>query len=410
MRIGIVGCGTAGPAAALFLARAGHEVELFERAPVLHPLGAGFVLQPTGLSVLEHLGLAAAVEERGARIEGLHARTFGGRALLALDYASLQSDLYALGLQRAALQEVLVAAMRDAGVSLRCGIEMRGAERSRGGFILRDTKEAPHGPFAWIVVADGARSALREATGLPISVRPYPWGATWAVLPDPERRIRGALVQCVDGTRHMAGLLPSGRIGAEPGEPPAASLFLSTRLDRAPRGTREDLGRVREETARLLPEAASLAETLSDPSQLSVASYLDVRMPRAILPGIVVLGDAAHAMSPQLGQGVNLALCDAEAFTESLRDSSTDDEVVARYTRARRTHLRFYQQATRWLTPFFQSDVRALGLLRDLVFPAVGLVPPLRRQMLRAMAGVKRGWLRRSLALPPVRSGRRPSA
>ena len=62
LRIAIVGSGTAGPAAAIFLARAGHEVILFEKAPQKLPVGAGFLLQPTGLSVLAQLGLPIIAE------------------------------------------------------------------------------------------------------------------------------------------------------------------------------------------------------------------------------------------------------------------------------------------------------------------------------------------------------------
>jgi 2-polyprenyl-6-methoxyphenol hydroxylase-like FAD-dependent oxidoreductase len=57
LRIAIVGSGTAGPAVATFLARDGHDVHLFERAPQKLPVGAGFLLQPTGLAVLNELGI-----------------------------------------------------------------------------------------------------------------------------------------------------------------------------------------------------------------------------------------------------------------------------------------------------------------------------------------------------------------
>jgi hypothetical protein len=57
MRIAVVGSGTAGPAAAILLARQGHQVTLMERAPRRLPVGAGFLLQPTGWSVLRELGL-----------------------------------------------------------------------------------------------------------------------------------------------------------------------------------------------------------------------------------------------------------------------------------------------------------------------------------------------------------------
>ena len=66
MRIGIVGAGTAGLAAAALLARAGHAVEVLERAPDPGPVGAGLLLQPTGMAVLERLGVLDEVA-RGRR-------------------------------------------------------------------------------------------------------------------------------------------------------------------------------------------------------------------------------------------------------------------------------------------------------------------------------------------------------
>ena len=67
MRIGIVGCGIGGMAAAIALAREGHGVTLFERFDAPAPVGAGLLLQPSGLQALGALGLRDEVEARGAR-------------------------------------------------------------------------------------------------------------------------------------------------------------------------------------------------------------------------------------------------------------------------------------------------------------------------------------------------------
>ena len=66
--VGIVGCGTAGQAAALFLARAGHRVTLYERVTEPGPVGAGIISQPSGMAVLAELGLLAPVLARGAPV------------------------------------------------------------------------------------------------------------------------------------------------------------------------------------------------------------------------------------------------------------------------------------------------------------------------------------------------------
>ena len=70
--IAIVGAGTAGLATALFLARQGFSVRLLERVPVLQPVGAGVLLQPSGLAVLQQLGLFAECSGLGAAVSRLY--------------------------------------------------------------------------------------------------------------------------------------------------------------------------------------------------------------------------------------------------------------------------------------------------------------------------------------------------
>lgn len=118
MRIAIVGYGTAGQAAALFLARDGHAIEMFERSAEVKPVGAGFLLQPTGLGVLTALGLRDAAIASGARIERLHGANAAGRMVMDMLYADHAPDSFGLGMTRGALfsllhRECLTAARID---------------------------------------------------------------------------------------------------------------------------------------------------------------------------------------------------------------------------------------------------------------------------------------------------------
>ena len=96
-RIGIVGCGIGGMGAAVALARDGHEVQVFERFAQPHPVGAGLLLQPSGLKALGALGLRDAVEAKGARVTALHGRTARGRTVLDLHYQHWRAGAYGLG-------------------------------------------------------------------------------------------------------------------------------------------------------------------------------------------------------------------------------------------------------------------------------------------------------------------------
>lgn len=140
----------------------------------------------------------------------------------------------------------------------------------------------------------------------------------------------------------------------------------------------------------LVPWAAAFLEQITSMEQLQRASYHDVRMARWHEDGLAVLGDAGHALSPQLGQGVNLALVDASVLARSLAAGGLH-QGLADFSRYRRKHLRFYQFATRWTTPFFQSDHLWLGWLRDLGFPLAMKIPWARREMVAVMAGLKDG-------------------
>ncbi len=83
------------------------------------------------------------------------------------------------------------------------------------------------------------------------------------------------------------------------------------------------------------------------------------------------IGDSAHATSPQLGQGANMALLDALALTVALRDATDLPHAMQRYATMRRWHVRLFQWSSAVFTPFYQSDSRLLPLLRDhLLAPA----------------------------------------
>src|SRR3546814_13158374 len=99
LRIAIVGYGTAGQAAAVLLTRDGHDVSVFERVPEPGPVGAGFLLQPSGLQVLWRMGLLAPVLAHGARVDRLFGDTPCGRPGMDMRYDGLEARLYGVGLQ-----------------------------------------------------------------------------------------------------------------------------------------------------------------------------------------------------------------------------------------------------------------------------------------------------------------------
>jgi 2-polyprenyl-6-methoxyphenol hydroxylase-like FAD-dependent oxidoreductase len=407
--IAVIGLGSAGGAASALLARAGHQVRLYERVPEPGAVGAGIVLQPTGMAALAALGLAGAVVARGARLDRLRCVTTSGREVVHLAYRVLGEDLYGVGLHRGVLFERLAQAVRDAGVALVTGCDVVALPRGRGGRWVVDAGGGRHGPFDLVVVADGARSRLAAQVNPGRRAVTYPWGALWFVGVDHERRFAGSgeLFQVVRGAQRMLGLLPTGLgptsrdlDGRAEAELPLVSLYWSLRASAYDDWRRAGLGPWKAEILAAVPDAAPLLAQIHDVDQVLLSAYQDVTMWPWDDGDAVVLGDAAHATSPQLGQGANLALWDAMILAQLLAEAPSVREALDAYSRARRGHLDWFQLATRWLTPFFQGDSRLLGWLRDLAMPVAAKLPLVERLMIASMCGTAMGPLAAPLALP----------
>lgn len=396
--VAVIGLGTAGGAAALFLAGAGHRVTLFERVPEPGAVGAGIMLQPTGQAVLARLGLLSNVLARGARVDRLRAETTRGRALFDLAYADLGHGIFGVGLHRGVLFETLTAAVRAAPVRLVLGVTIESIGPCRSGRrALTDGEGQAHGPYDLVVLADGARSQLAAADGPPRRVAHYPWGALWFVGRDPEPAQAGVLSQVVRGTRRMIGLLPTG-LGPGDAGVPLVSLFYSLPVDRFAT-FHQGFDAWKAEVRSLAPRTAPVLDQIEHPEQVLFASYHDVVMRRWHGEGVVYVGDAAHATSPQLGQGANLALMDAMVLGDCLATAPSLGAALSAYTRRRQRHIGYYQFMSRWLTPLFQSHQGVFGWARDWFMPLGVRLPPLRRLMVRTMTGTMTGLLRAPLSL-----------
>ncbi|HLL55481.1 MAG TPA: NAD(P)/FAD-dependent oxidoreductase [Myxococcaceae bacterium] len=390
--VGVIGGGTAGSAAALLLARAGHRVTLYERVPEPGPVGAGIVLQPSGMYALARLGLVEEVVRRGAPIHRLRCETVSGRMVLDLSYNLVSDAFYGLGIHRGVIfQSLFDAVKRERDITVRLGVGIEDLETADGdrNHVLEIGSGARHGPHELIVVADGARSRLRDDTEVRKRIRPYAWGALWFVGDDPEHRFRDQLFQVVNGTRRLIGLLPTG-LGPT-GHTPKASLFWSIRCDQLDAWRAAGLEPWKRELLSYVPQAGTLLEQIQHPEQVLFSQYHDVVMRPWNTRNVVYLGDAAHAMSPQLGQGCNLALVDALVLSECLEGGGPLAAALDTYSRRRRAHLGFYQLATRWLTPFFQSDLVPLGWLRDALMGLACRTPWVNRQMVLSMCGTSLG-------------------
>lgn len=380
--IAVVGAGPAGLAAALMLRRTGRRVVIHERFPQAAPVGAGFMLQPTGLAVLDALDLTPAVTALAQPIERLFGRDARrGRIVLDVRYADLTSPRPALGVHRAALFQTLHEACIAAGVAFETGREIMAADEGR----LTDRKGRTGPAFDLVIDASGARSAIAESRGARRHDLAY--GALWATVPMPGAPFDDrALEQVYRGASRMIGVLPCG---ARPGDPARlATFFWSLKTADHSRWLAQGLDAWKDEVLSLWPEVAPALDAITSPDDLTLARYAHYTMPRPVGRRLAVIGDAAHSTSPQLGQGVNMGLLDAQALVHALEGHADLDAALAAYAAARRWHVRLYQLLSLAFTPFYQADGAVLPWVRDHLLGKAARLPLAPRLLAATVSGL----------------------
>ena len=385
--IAIVGYGTAGQALSILLSRDHHDVHVFERAPRPGPVGAGFLLQPSGLDVLWQMDLLPQVLQHGAPVRRLYGETPCGRAVMDMRYSALDAHLHGIGMQRGALFSLLAQAWEHPG-NLQADTAIVDVDTDNG--RVRDARGHWHGPYDLVIAADGSASSLRTLVQGTRLDREYPWGALWCLLPRGDWPHHDELRQRYVAARKMIGLLP---VGTRPDDAqPRLSFFWSLPRAQFDQWERDGMQRWLEEIAALWPQAHLRLQDVRDGAQLARAGYRDAVMSRWHRGRLVLAGDSAHAMSPQLGQGVNMALMDALALRDALRTHDATDAALQAYQAQRSAHVGIYQFWSRWLTPVFQSERDLLAHARDVLFQPMGRLPGGRGHMLRVLSGTQRGW------------------
>ncbi|MBB5573481.1 MULTISPECIES: FAD-dependent oxidoreductase [Rhizobium] len=376
LKIAIVGAGPAGLAAALLLSRAGHTTEIVERFDNPAPVGSALMLQPTGLTVLESLGLGPAIHAAGNRIDRLFGtETKRGCIVLDVRYDRLAGGRYGLAVHRAALFDTLYDEVSARRHLVFTGRRVTGTleEGSQTYLIIEGGERV--GPYDLVIDASGARSELIAASPVAPRTRNLAYGAFWATLDCPDGLVdEKALTQRYDQAQVMIGVLPIGQ--RRPDLPKQAALFWSLKIADADEVRRQGLDRWKSAVRGYWPECQPLLDQIIDWDQLTLARYTHRTVAMPYCGRTVFVGDSAHSTSPQLGQGANMALLDVAALAHALAGNEDIGAALADYTNARRMHVRLFQLLSLVFTPFYQSDSTALAWVRDRLVATIAKVPP----------------------------------
>jgi 2-polyprenyl-6-methoxyphenol hydroxylase-like FAD-dependent oxidoreductase len=333
-RVVVAGGAVGGMAAALLLARAGASVTVLERVAEPAAVGAGLVLQPNGLAVLAGLGLDGQLAGAGHRMGAAGmVRSASGATLARIQVPDFGGGLdHVLAIRRSRLHDLLLAAVRAAhpAVALRLGAEVTGAggdgtvSFQAGGVAGTVTGDL-------VVGADGVGSVVRQGGHFGARTRA---GATY---------LRG-LVAGDDLGLEGEWWTPLGLFGGAPmGDGTTYFYGSATRPPVAAALAAGDLAGLRAAWAAALPLAGRVLERVQDPAELLVNQVVRVDCERWHDGRLVLVGDAAHAMAPTLGQGANSALVDAAVLAAELAGDRPAEAALARYTARRRPAVRRVQ-------------------------------------------------------------------
>ena len=372
----VVGGGPGGVVLALLLARKGVNVTLLEAHPDFDREFRGDTLHPSVMEIMDHLGLAdRLLGLRHSKISNITIQTEEG-PFSPIDLSRLKTKFPYVTVmpQTSFLEFVTAEAKKYPNFRLVMGARVRELFEEDGvvrGVYYEDEGGRHEVRAALTVGADGRGSRVRRLAGIePVKTSP-PTDVLWFRLPrepdDQEGLVgrfgRGHIAIMLDRDDHwQAGyVIPKGTF---------------------PELRHEGIGELKRQFAELIPEFAGRVEHLTDWREVSLLSVESSRCPTWHRPGLLLIGDAAHVMSPVAGVGINYAIQDAVSAANildgPLRESQrrlvgVDEKRLAAVQRRRELPTRVIQA--------FQAQIQ-----KNVLAPALGsneaFSPPLLLRLL----------------------------
>jgi 2-polyprenyl-6-methoxyphenol hydroxylase-like FAD-dependent oxidoreductase len=376
VRCCIVGGGPAGMMLGVLLARAGVDAIVLEKHADFLRDFRGDTIHPSTLEVMHELGLVERLLTLPHQKAHTLAAQFGDLTLTIADFSHLPTHCKFIALmpQWDFLNFLAEEGRRYPGFHLRMEAEATGLVMEDGrvvGVRMRDGVEVR---ADLVIAADGRHSTLREAAGLGIEQLGAPMDVLWFRL----RRAENDPAQTM-------GRFGGGRIFIMLNRGDYWQCGFVIRKDSIDAVRARGLPAFQQAVAKVAPFAADRVGELRDWDDIKLLTVAVDRMPVWHRPGLLFIGDAAHAMSPIGGVGINLAIQDAVAAANILAEPLRAQRVTSETLRAVQRRREVPTRVTQRLQLVMQNRIVTRALEETETFTA-----PLAIRLL-----AKLPWLRR---------------
>jgi len=380
MKIAIIGGGIAGLSAAIALRSLKAEIHIYESAPELAPVGAGLVLAANAVKALQRLEVADAALSRGQKLESLRLVDERGTVMQETDNREMEAAFGTVAnfsIHRGDLQAVLLEQLE--GAAVHTGKRLQSFEQEEDAVHLQ-FEDGTSASADYVIAADGVHSVVRQ-TLRPKSAPRYAGYTCWRATIDRWEKVPPHATTEFWGKGRRFGIVPlaDDRIywfatlnAPEPYDPTYQN-YSVTDLQNTFRDFHE-------------PVPSLLRRTPED--RLLWNDILDIRpISRFAFGRILLVGDAGHATTPNMGQGACQALEDSATLHRLLEEYDHLGEIFRVFERRRLARTTWIINTSRRLGEVGQWENPVFRRLRD---GLMRLLPPaVRQRQLERLFGVE---------------------
>ncbi len=313
----IIGAGIGGLTTAIALAKKGIDVKVYEQAAEIKEVGAGIWVAPNGLKVYDELGISKDIINAGKLLDRISVVDLKYKLISSIDGGKIEAKhkFKTVAIHRATLQRILASCIPSENIHVNRKFK---SYQQTDNSIIAEFEDGTTVKADFLINADGIKSNGRLQIHSDLNLR-YSGQTCWRFVTDFD------LPQSEEDNMYEIWANTKGlRVGYSKINERQVYMFI-TNFEKA--GGKDNLETVREEILKLCADFPNVVKNMiasTNPNDIIRTDLFDFKpIPKWIDKRVALIGDAAHATTPNLGQGACQAIEDAYVIAQQL--SSNND-------------------------------------------------------------------------------------